>query len=754
MILDFVTDVAVSSLVQKPFFQKAWNMWRLRADIAAWEKSNGTPFEVRHRLPGRVRWGVRTLLGKEGLARELELELARVAGVTRVQANHITGSLLVEFHPEREEPIARKAQELAGIGPPPPPPVAKERSMYEASSAQKLTDIVLTSVALALTSWSRRAGWTAAPTLLGRLFTGPALTALMVGQPIFRTGLQSLARGKVGADTLSTVAIMTSLLAGKDLSALVILLLADVGEMVTAYSAERTREAIASMLSVGEPYVWKVGPHGSETRVPLDEIVAGDTITVHLGEKISVDGLVTSGEASVDQASLTGEFLPLHVQAGDRVYAGTVVTRGRLEVRAELVGDKTAVARIIHMVEDASQRRAPIQNFADKFSQQLVPLSFVMALAVWTITRDVNRALNMLIIDYSCGVRLSTATAFSSSVFNAARQGILVKGGNYLEVLSDIDTLILDKTGTVTEGRPKVVEIHATDPTCSEMDVLVCAATAEQHAPHPLADAVTAYVKDRGWPIPPLEQEEIVVSHGVEARSRGQHILVGSRRFLLEHAVHLEPHLAQANRMLRDGFNVLYVARDRELIGLIGVEDPLREDMKKSLNRLRRLAIDDVILLTGDVEASAEQIATRLTVDRYRANVMPEDKAEMVRSLQAKGVHVAMVGEGVNDAPALAQADIGIAMGQRGTALAIETADITIAGDDPLKIPVLIMISRNTMNIVRQNFAVAVGLNTLAMVLGALGYIKPMAAAVLHNLTTVGVVINSTRLLVYKPRWP
>lgn len=621
------------------------------------------------------------------------------------------------------------------------------------SSQEKLVDVILAGLTLAATSFKRRHGYRT-PAGLARLLTAPAFTTLMLARPIFRNGLTELSRHRVNADTLTSVAITASILAGKDLSALVILLLADVGEMFTAYTAERTREAITNILSVGEPYVWKVDPNGAESRVRLETVVPGDHIVVHIGEKISVDGVVVSGEASVDQASITGEFMPMHKTAQDPVFAGTVVTRGRLEVRADAVGDSTAVARIIHMVEDASQRKAPIQNFADKFSQQLVPLSFVMAGLVYLITRDLNRALNLLIIDYSCGVRLSTATAFSSSVYNSARQGILIKGGNYLELLANIDTLVLDKTGTVTEGRPQVTEVvpfrsnGAAPP--SEREVLTWAATAEQHAPHPLADAVMSYVRARNWKVPELTTEEIVVAHGVQATSEGQEILVGSERFLAEHNVSLHAIREQAMRMSGDGQNVLYVAVDGELVGLIGVRDPLREDMKKALNRLRRLSIDDVILLTGDVETSAELIASQLTVDRFRANVLPEDKAEMIRTLQGKGVQVAMVGEGVNDAPALACADVGIVMGSRGTDLAIETADITIAGDDPLKIPSLLQISRQTMHIVRQNFGVVVGLNTLAIIMGAVGYFTPMTSAVIHNLTTVGVVLNSTRLLVYQ----
>ena len=734
--------------------QEQADAWQLPADLNAFQAT------VIGQGPGWVRLHspVLAYLG-DHRARVAEL-IESQTGVLTMSVHVPTATCLLTFAPDRlsQEEVTQAAPHwlLAAVqraqlrATHRPPEDEGERT---GSSQEKLVDVILAGLTLVGTSFKRRHGFKV-PSGLARLLTAPAFTTLMLARPIFSNGLAELRRGRVNADTLTSVAITTSILAGKDLSALVILLLADIGEMFTAYTAERTREAITNILSVGEPYVWKVDPSGAESRVRLETVVPGDHIVVHIGEKISVDGVVISGEASVDQASITGEFMPMHKSAQDPVFAGTVVTRGRLQVRADAVGDSTAVARIIHMVEDASQRRAPIQNFADKFSQQLVPLSFVMAGLVYLITRDLNRALNLLIIDYSCGVRLSTATAFSSSVYNSARQGILIKGGNYLELLANIDTLVLDKTGTVTEGRPQVTEVvpisrNGSAPP-SEREVLTWAATAEQHAPHPLADAVMNYVKEREWKVPELTTEEIVVAHGVQATSEGKEILVGSARFLDEHDISLSGIRKQAAQMSEGGQNVLYVAVDGELVGLIGVRDPLREDMKKALNRLRRLSIDDVILLTGDVETSAELIASQLTVDRFRANVLPEDKAEMIRTLQGKGVQVAMVGEGVNDAPALACADVGIVMGSRGTDLAIETADITIAGDDPLKIPSLLQISRQTMHIVRQNFGVVVGLNTLAIIMGAVGYFTPMTSAVIHNLTTVGVVLNSTRLLVYQ----
>lgn len=742
--------------------QKASDNWTLPSDLDAFH------ITVVNEGVGWLRFHA-PLITYLGEKRERLRELLEAqAGVTRVVLHVPTSTILLSYDSVEMESkqvtdslphwllaaVSRVEYQSTNGGQLSP---SVERNLSVRSSQEKLVDIILSGLTLAMSSWSRSKGYRI-PTGPARMLTAPAITSLVLGMPVFKNGFSGVKKGRINADTLTTVAIASSILLGKDLSALVVLLLADIGEMVTTYSAERTREAITTMLSVGEPYVWRVDSNGVESRVPLEEVVCGDHLVVHIGEKISVDGVVISGEASVDQASITGEFMPMLKSTEDSVFAGTVVTRGRLVVRADAVGDSTAVARIIHLVEEASQRRAPIQLFADKFSAQLVPLSFLMAGLVYLITRDLNRALNLLIIDYSCGVRLSTATAFSSSIFNCARQGILIKGGSSLEVLSGIDTLVLDKTGTVTEGRPTVASVVPCrsdgQPQMTEKEVLVWAASAEQHAPHPLAEAVMSYVQERQWSIPQLNSEEIVVAHGVQAIAEGREVLVGSRRFLDEKNVVMGKAGEIAAQMYQDGQSVLYVSVDRMLVGLIGVRDPVRQDMKKALNRLRRLSIDDLILLTGDVETSAEQVATQLTVDRFEANVLPEDKADMVRSLQAKGVMVAMVGEGVNDAPALACADVGIVMGSRGTDLAIETADVTLAGDDPMKIPDLLQVSRQTMNTVRQNFGVVIGLNTLAIILGATGMITPMTSAVIHNLTTVGVVLNSTRLLVYRPQWP
>jgi cation-transporting P-type ATPase C len=588
-------------------------------------------------------------------------------------------------------------------------------------------------------------------TLFQKLTNLNALTAMSLSKPIFKSGVDSLRiNGRPNADTLSAAAIMASLLSGKSGSSLTIILLADIAELMTAYTMERTRSAIVGMLSLEEQFVWKIGPDGKEIRVPLDEIAPGDFVAIHTGSKIPVDGEVHTGEASIDEASLTGEFMPAVKAKGDIVYAGSTVKSGNLTVMAQRVGDDRAISRIVHLVEEAQSRKAPIQAYADRFSAQFIPINFALAFIVYLITRSPTRALNMLIIDYSCGVRLSTATAFAAAVCRSAAQGVLVKGGNFIEILSEADTLILDKTGTITEGRPKVASVYSTDRRIDTQSIVEAAAACEETTNHPIALAVINKVREMGWNIPNHSQVKVHLGQGVETTVSRRRIRVGSAAFVKASGVSVSALEATVTAMQQRGENVIYVSRGRELMGVIGIQDSLREDMKKTLNRLRRHGYDEIVLLTGDIEAHANVMASRMSVDSYKAEALPEDKAEKVLMMQAKGNRVVMVGDGVNDAPALAYADVGISLGRGSTEISIETADIAINSDNPLLLPGIIGLSQKTMGIVRQNFAAAIGVNTIGLMLASMGVLPVFWAAVLHNATTIAVVSNSARILITK----
>jgi cation-transporting P-type ATPase C len=623
----------------------------------------------------------------------------------------------------------------------------QERRLQQESMPEILARVVVSAATLAFSAFSP--GKPPA-TFFSRFMTLPALTSLSLAWPILSSGWLSLVRsGRPNADTLSSTAILSSLLTGRDRAALTIIGLADLAELLTAFSMDRTRRAIRNMLSTGEEWVWRLEADGREARIPIQEVRVRDSVVVKTGEKIGVDGVVQRGEAAVDQASITGEFMPMRKQSGDQVFAGTVVKTGRLTIRAERVGDQTAMARVVHLVEEAVGHKAPIQAFADRFSARFIPVNFGLSGLVYAVTHNAERALNMLIIDYSCGVRLSTATALSAAIATAARNGVLIKGSNYIEALAEADTIVLDKTGTVTEGRPQVTSVYPIAAGVGERQVLELAAAAEETSTHPVAIAFMDKARRGGWSIPAHGATEVFVGRGVQTTVAGSVVSVGSLPFMRERGIDLAPAQQATQHLVQRGEQIVYVARGDKVLGLVGIQDTLREDMKKSLNRLRALGMDDVILLTGDIRQHAELVATRMAMDRYHAEVLPEEKSDVVLRLQQRGPRVVMVGDGINDAPALACADVGIAMGSTRTDVAMEAADIVIASDDPLMIPSVIRLSQKTMGIVKQNFATAIGVNTTALALAALGKLPVVWGAAIHNATTVLVVMNSLRLLLH-----
>ena len=577
--------------------------------------------------------------------------------------------------------------------------------------------------------------------LFRRLFT------LFIARRFIKNGVLGVVREhQANADTLTATAVVASVLAGKPESSLTLLALSNGAEMLTEYAAERARKQISGLLRLDQRDVWLI-EQGREKKVPVESLKPGDHIAVHLGEKICVDGRVVSGNAAVNQASITGESNPAIKQKGSFVYAGSVIEAGGLVIHVEKVGNDTSLAQIIHLVEEAQTRRAPVQNFADKMANMLVPISFIGAAIVYGATKDWQRVLNLLFIDFSCGLKLSTATAISAAIGVAARKGILIKGGNYIENLADIDTIVLDKTGTITMGVPQVQQIQ-TAPGVDEKEMILLAASAEMHSVHPLAVAIQKYVKNHKWTTPPHDTSETIVARGMRAvvpdfeTYKGGTILVGSRRFMNEEGVTGLPE-AMGKTV---GKSLLYVARDGEFIGFMAIQDPVRPAMKKTLNQMRRLGIDEVVMLTGDSKEVAAEVARDMDIDSYHAEILPEDKANYVMKLQKRG-NVMMVGDGINDAPALAFADIGVSLGGNKTDIAAESAAITIRSEDPSKLYDALVIGRKTMKIINQNFTATIVVNSAAMLLGALGRISPLWAAVIHNTATLAVVMNSVRIL-------
>lgn len=574
-----------------------------------------------------------------------------------------------------------------------------------------------------------------------------SLLVLAIARKFIQNGVQGMVKEhRPNADTLTATAVIASVLAGKPESSLTLLAISNGAEMLTSYAAERARTQISGLLSLDQRYVWLVDGE-VERKVPVEQVKAGDIIAAHTGEKIVIDGRIIRGDAAINQASITGESNPAMKHKGMPVYAGSVVEAGELVIAVEKVGKDTSLAHIVHLVEEAQTRKAPVQNFADQMANFLVPISFLGAAIVYGATRDWQRVLNLLFIDFSCGLKLSTATAISAAIGAAAKRGILVKGGNYIEALAETDTVVLDKTGTLTVGVPQIAFVK-TAGGVTEKETVLLAASAELHSVHPLAVAIQKYVKEHDWQTPHHKSSKTIVARGMQAEVPdfdgfpGGVIRVGSKKFLRENGIADD---AQLDAGLL-GKNLLYVARNEKLIGVIGIEDPIRPKMKKTLNQMRRYGIDEIVMLTGDSKAVAQEVARSMDIDSYHAEILPEDKSSYVNKLKQRGT-VMMVGDGINDAPALAFADVGVSLGGRQTDIAAESSAVTIHSEDPSRLMEALQLGRRTMDLVQQNFMATILVNSGAMLLGALGKINPLWAAVIHNTATLAVVLNSCRIL-------
>lgn len=716
--------------------------------------------DIVHSLQGRIRIECRALKHLEDYSEDLTKNLNNISVIKESNVSTITKNILIFYDDKMAsaEDIVEIAESVLSSY----SLVAHkrerdeknqltvtERRIQEESISSMVKRLALTGAAIAYSVFKSNS--ISPPTsLLGRLTTIPSIASIGLSTSIFKSGLRSLAKSqRPNADTLTMASITTSLITGRGLSALTTILLSDIAELLTAYTMNKTRNAIRNMLDVGDTFIWRKGLDGGLEKVDIKDVRRDDLIVVHTGEKISVDGVIEEGEGVIDQASITGEFMPVLRGQGEHVFAGTIVKSGHITIKTEKIGEQTAVAKIVHLVEEASHKKAQMQIYADKFSAQAIPLNFALAGLVYLVTRSVTRALNMMIIDYSCGVRLSTATALSAAIHTAAKNGVLIKGGNYIESLASSDTLILDKTGTMTEGKPKIISIVPRDESIEPKTVVEIAAAAEETSTHPMAVAVMNKVNRSGWNIPKHGQTNVYVGRGVETDIDEKMVRVGNKKFMEENNIKLDGLKKEIAQLSSRGESIIYVSYNDELLGILGIQDTLREDMKKSINRLRNLGIDDAILLTGDVAYQAEIIASRMAMDRFESELLPEDKAKSVLHLQSKGSKVIMVGDGINDAPALAYADVGIALGGTRTDIAVEAADVTITRDEPLLLPSTVNLSKRTMKIVKQNFATTIGVNTLGLILASIGVLPVFWGSVLHNFSTIAVVVNSTRLLYY-----
>ncbi|MCG6795941.1 heavy metal translocating P-type ATPase [Geobacillus sp. YHL] len=528
----------------------------------------------------------------------------------------------------------------------------------------------------------------------------------------------------------------------------VLITLVLVGKYVEALAKGRTTEAISKLLSLQAKEATVIR-HGEERKVPLEEVVIGDTILVKPGEKIPVDGTVIAGASSVDESMITGESIPVDKKEGDYVIGATMNTNGVLTIRAEKVGKDTALANIIKIVEEAQGSKAPIQRMADTISGIFVPIVVgiaVVAFIIWyffaapgDLAKALEAAIAVLVIACPCALGLATPTSIMVGTGKGAEQGILFKGGEYLERTHKINAVLLDKTGTVTKGKPEVTDVLA-----FREDMLDYAVSAESASEHPLAHAIVEYGKKQAISMKPLEHFSAITGHGIEAVIDGKSILIGTRKLMKERSVAISVHEDKMVELEKQGKTVMLVAIDGQLAGIIAVADTVKESSKEAIQTLKQMGID-VYMATGDNQRTAEAIANEVGIEHVYAEVLPENKANIVEDLQKQGKRVAMVGDGINDAPALAKADIGMAIGT-GADVAIETADVTLVGGDLRHIPKAIELSRQTMKNIRQNLFWALFYNTIGIPVAAFGLLEPWIAGAAMAFSSVSVVANALRL--------
>ena len=560
--------------------------------------------------------------------------------------------------------------------------------------------------------------------------------------PLAKAGVIDLWRErKIGTELFVTVATVIAFLGGEYVAAAVLMTIILIAEYIADLNTDRARASIRALVGAAPRTATVRTPAGEQT-VPVDSLAPGSVVLVRAGDKIPVDGTVTSGAAAVNEASITGESVPVDKGAGDSVLAGTIVESGALDVRTEKVGADTLFARIVALVEEAESETAPVQKLADRVAAWLLPLVLVFLIVVFLVTRDVRKIVALLIFTSPAELGLATPMVMIAAIARAARLGILVKGGLYLERLAKVDAFVFDKTGTLTYGTPVVAGVAVHDPALTEDDVLRLAASADQRSGHPLAIAVVKAAGERGLTLSEPQDFRTVHGRGVIATVEAREVIVGNDALLDEQAVQrLEILDSYQGTSVR-------VAVNGRLAGSLHFTDRPKTGAAEALRALRNSGVKRLVMLTGDNPESARQVAEAVGIEDVRARLLPEEKVRAVDDLRREGFTVAMVGDGVNDAPALARADVGIAMGARGTQAAIEAADIALMADDLGKIATARALARRAYRTIQENLIVGVGVvHVLGITAALLGWIGPIQAALLHLGPDVLVFLNSVKLL-------
>ena len=704
-------------------------------------------FSVRHFISGRIRLHLPSLCRKQKLAEAALTWLQAQQGIKSARLNFACGCLIIEYDPSFEGILRATLGRLSLMS-------LDELALLvapEKGAAVAPRPAAVPGPPARESLWRRTPLGLPTLSLLMAFSANPVVTA--INMPLMLYNAYPIAlrawrvwrrEGRLNIDFLDTLAITASLLQGNPMAGAIVTWLIKLGDWIRDLTAAGTRRAISELLEFQTKTAWVIRDNVI-TPVPASELIAGDEVVVYPGEIIPVDGEVLDGHAMIDQKTITGEGLPVMRAKGEAVFAATVIRDGQLTVRAIRVGSFTTAGQIARLVESAPVGDTRMQNHAEKLADRLVLPTLALAGGTAAVTGDFNRFLSLVIVDYGTGIRVAAPTAVLASMTHAARAGIIIKSGAHMEKLSQVDTVIFDKTGTLTHGAPAVLDIINYEPMITSQHLIGLAAAAETRLKHPVAEALRVKARELGANIPECEETKYRIGLGVEGQVNGYYLHVGNERFLRQANINVRPAESDRSALDQQGYSCIYVAVDGTLAGLIPFTDQIRPESREVIERLHAMGIRNSVMLTGDNAVVARAVCRRLGLSHQFADMLPADKAEVIQRYQRDGSVVAMVGDGINDSPALSFADVGIAM-KHGAEVARESADVVLMEDSLWKLVKAVEISRGAVGLIRQNYAIVAGLNTLALGLALpSGLISPSITALISNGSAILASVNGIR---------
>lgn len=691
------------------------------------------------RHPARIRLRCLTVLTRKK-ARSLAQDLETRPGLENARVNHRTGSVLFNINePGQREDILQFLEEWVG------------KTIHSVHTAQDLEKLL---------TGESPAG--AAIGLIRFFVVRPFLPMLMraivstaSAIPFLIKGAIALLRGKFNVDVLDAAALGTSIIMRDWRTVGMLTMLLALGDALETWTRQRSLKSLSDSLALNVDNVWLLEPGGSEVSVPLASVREGDRLVVRAGSSIPADGVVVSGTALVNQAAMTGEPMPVAREKGGAVYAGTVVEAGEIVIRVTQIGEGTKLNQVVSFIEQSEAHKSRLEAKYLRLADKAVPFTFALAGLVWAATGSLMRASAVLLVDYSCALKLATPLAVMTATRQASKSGIAIRGGRYLEAISEADTLVFDKTGTLTSSHPSVVEI-APAPGRDKRQILKIMACLEEHFPHPVARAVVNYALKEGVGHEEEHTEvEYVVAHGIASELHGHKVRFGSRHYIEnDEGVDLSIFAKDMERQSGEGHSLLFLAEDGKAAGMLAIEDPVRPEAASVIRQMRALGFSRILMLTGDDARTAKAVARKVGITEFRAHVLPVDKAKIIKELNDEGCRVMMVGDGINDGPALSTASVGVAMGE-GADLAQAVANVLLTRHGLGGLVIARLLSRSALGRIQFDVAAALGLNSLYLLGGMLALVTPAMSAGLHNLTTLGISLNAIRPFAdYPPSIP